>query len=52
VEHDENVAKVWLDPVRLHRTAGFRASELRHIQRLVEGHQAQLLEAWHDYFNY
>jgi Domain of unknown function (DUF4160) len=51
VERDENVVKLWLDPVRLHRTAGFRATELRQIQRMIEEHQAELLEAWHDYFN-
>jgi Domain of unknown function (DUF4160) len=45
------VVKLWLDPVRLHRTAGFRATELRQIQRMIEEHQAELLEAWHDYFN-
>jgi hypothetical protein len=51
VERGENVAKLWLDPVRLQRAVGFRAVELRQVQRLVEEHQAELLEAWHDYFD-
>ncbi|MBI2832533.1 MAG: DUF4160 domain-containing protein [Chloroflexi bacterium] len=50
VERDENVAKFWLDPVRLERSGGFSRSELRRIQRVVEEQQSSLLEAWHDYF--
>ncbi len=50
VERDDDVAKFWLDPVRLQRTIGFRATELRQIERLVVEQQARLLEAWHDYF--
>ncbi|HZS02217.1 MAG TPA: DUF4160 domain-containing protein [Chloroflexota bacterium] len=50
MERDDDVAKFWLDPVRLQRTIGFRATELRQIERLVVEQQARLLEAWHDYF--
>ena len=50
VERDENVAKFWLDPVRLERSGGFGRTELRRIQRMVEEHRPGLLEAWHDYF--
>ena len=50
VERDENVAKYWLDPVRLERSRGFGRSELRRLHRMVEEHQSALLEAWHDYF--
>ena len=51
VERDDSVVKFWLDPVRLQHAVGFRAVEQRQVQRLVEEHQAQLLEAWHGYFN-
>ena len=51
VERDDAVAKFWLDPVRLQVTAGFRPAELRRMQQIVETHPAQLLEAWHDYFD-
>ncbi|HLH21355.1 MAG TPA: DUF4160 domain-containing protein [Chloroflexota bacterium] len=51
VERDDALAKLWLDPVRLQHAAGFRAAELRQIQRLVAEQQAALLEAWHDYFD-
>jgi len=29
VERDENLAKFWLDPVRLHESGGFRGAELK-----------------------
>ena len=50
VRRDENMAKFWLDPVRLERSGGFSRAELRVIQGLLAEHQAELLEAWNDYF--
>jgi hypothetical protein len=50
VERDDQVAKFWLEPVRLQHSRGFSRSELHRIQRLVEEHQAQLLESWNVYF--
>jgi Domain of unknown function (DUF4160) len=50
VDRDDQSAKFWLGPVALVRNLGFRATELRRIQRLVEEHESRLLEAWHDYF--
>lgn len=50
VDRDDHSAKFWLEPVALARNLGFGAAELRRIQRLVEAHEGQLLEAWHDYF--
>jgi len=32
------------------RVTGFRAVELRKIERLVVDHQQEFLEAWHEYF--
>jgi hypothetical protein len=51
VERDDEVVKVWLDPVRVDRNAGFRPSELRKIDIMVGDNQEKLLEAWHDYFS-
>ena len=51
VERDDQVAKLWLDPVRLQNTGGFRPSELGRIQRMVEEHREALLEAWNEYFH-
>ena len=50
VERDDNVAKYWLDPVRLQTSGGFGSAELRRIQRIVEDHREALIEAWHEYF--
>lgn len=50
VQRDRDSAKFWLDPVRLARNWGFPAHELRNVRRIVEARQAELLEAWNDYF--
>jgi hypothetical protein len=50
VDRDDQSAKFWLAPVSLARNLGFSAEELRRVQRLVEEHESQLLEAWHEYF--
>lgn len=51
VERGDNEVKVWLDPVRVERAMGFRAVELREIERLVASHEAELLEAWRGFFD-
>jgi len=51
VERDENSAKFWLSPVRLESSGGFKSSEVRRIQRLVEQHREALLRSWDAYFN-
>ena len=50
VERDDNVAKFWLDPVRLHSTGGFSRVEVGQVERLVRENQYILLEAWNEYF--
>ena len=51
VERGDNVAKFWLDPVRLQRSGGFGRAEIGRIQALVAEHRLALLEAWHEYFH-
>ena len=51
VERDVNVAKFWLDPVRLAGSGGFRSAEIGLIQRLVEEHREDLLRRWNKFFN-
>lgn len=51
VERDECEAKFWLDPARLERNRGFRRSELRDIQELIEQNQQLLWEHWDEFFN-
>lgn len=51
VERDDNVAKFWLDPLRLQNNKGFSRADLRRLQRLLGQYQQELLEAWHGYFH-
>jgi hypothetical protein len=41
-------AKFWLTPVQLSWNKGFRESQLREITRILESHEAQLIEAWNE----
>lgn len=50
VEREQQIAKFWLDPVRLERSGGFRSHELNRIQGLIQKNQSLLLERWHEYF--
>jgi hypothetical protein len=50
VERDQEMAKFWLQPVRLAKSRGFASAELNRISRLVEENQERLQEAWNDYF--
>ena len=51
VEREDSECKFWLDPVRFERNHGFGRGEIERIRALVEQHQQQLLESWHDFFN-
>ena len=51
VAHDNQVAKFWLDPVRLQRSGGLRRSEIHRIQQIIEKHHRLFMEAWNDYFD-
>ena len=50
VDRDDDSVKFWLNPVALARNLGFRAAEVRGIERLIAGHKRELLEAWSEYF--
>ena len=45
VERDDNVAKIWLHPVRVQHSGGFRPNELTRIIGLVDESQERLLES-------
>ena len=51
VERDASEAKIWLDPVRLARSGGFSAKELRRIEQIVTDYHEQLMDSWNDFFN-
>ena len=51
IERDANVAKFWLEPVRLHNSGGFRRRELRELTKMVGQNQEQLLWSWNEFFD-
>ncbi len=51
IERDAGIAKYWLAPVRLARSRSFAAVELRSMERMVQEREADILEAWHEYFD-
>ena len=51
VEADENIAKVWLDPIRLENSGGFNRSEINRILSIIKENQIELMEAWNGYFS-
>ena len=51
VRRNGHSAKYWLQPaVRLENSSGFPARHLNEVERLVQEHRDELLEAWHGYF--
>jgi hypothetical protein len=50
VERDDRIAKFWLDPIRLQSSGGVLRVELARIERLVNDHRDELMEAWNEYF--
>ena len=51
VEREDNIAKYWLDPVRLQGSGGLSRVEIGRIEKLVSKHQSELMEAWDEYFH-
>ena len=46
VSKEENEAKFWLDPIKIAREGGFRKSDLRDIERIIEDNLKFLLDVW------
>ena len=51
VERDDNIAKFWIDPVRLQRSGGFRRPEIHKVEQMIRNVRTELLEAWNEYFS-
>jgi hypothetical protein len=51
VKAGENQAKFWLEPVEIAANYGFNRRQLSRIERIIEEHRLQLLEAWNEYFS-
>jgi hypothetical protein len=51
VEREDKIAKFWIEPSRLQKSGGFNRREIARIQKIINEHQAALLEGWNDYFS-
>jgi hypothetical protein len=50
VERDKMMAKFWLSPVRLASSGGFRRTEIKKVQRVVDENVNVFVEAWNEFF--
>ena len=50
IDRGEATIKIWLDPVEVAKSRGFRAHEIGGIVAMVDANRTLLLEAWHEYF--
>ena len=50
VERDTNIAKFWLDPVRLQSSGGFRRTEIARILGIIKEYETDIVENWDEYF--
>ena len=50
IQRDRSLAKFWLNPVSLASATRFSTKEIRDMRKLVQQHQAELTEAWNEYF--
>ena len=50
VDRGDATIKVWLTPVEVAKSRGFRAHEINDILIMVAEHRAMLVERWHEYF--
>ncbi|HWU57557.1 MAG TPA: DUF4160 domain-containing protein [Microbacteriaceae bacterium] len=51
VEHGENTAKFWLEPVNLASSLGFRPHELSRVSLIVEQNLEGFRRAWNEHFD-
>ena len=50
VEGHGGKAKFWLSPVEHASSKGYNERELNKIRRIVEEHEAEWLQVWHEHF--
>jgi hypothetical protein len=51
VIRDDNVAKIWLQPITVEYSHGYNRSTLNRILKLTRQNQEKLLEAWNAHFS-
>lgn len=51
VQSPDGEAKFWLAPkIELARNYGLTAQDLKRVERLVEEHEQEITDAWHEHF--
>ena len=50
IEKSGQSAKMWLSPVILQKSDGFKPHEINELLKLTREHKEELLEAWYEYF--
>jgi len=50
VKSGSDQAKFWLDAIQSAPDNGFSVYELKEVEHIIGPHQAESLEAWHEYF--
>ena len=50
VRKGDGVAKFWLEPVELFRSAGFRPAQLSEIRASIEQNHENFIQQWERYF--
>ena len=50
VKAESDQAKFWLDFIRLATNHGFKGHELNEIEKIIQEHKSELLEAWNEHF--
>ena len=51
VERNDNIAKFWLDPLRIDNSGGFTRKEINEILKLVQTNKELFERIWYEYFN-
>jgi len=51
VQHEQSLAKFWLDPLALAASTGFASHELRRIEGIIAKNQVSFLESWREFFD-
>ncbi len=51
IKAGDKQAKFWLNPVTLAANYGFNARELNQLERMINQHHSELLEAWNEHFS-
>lgn len=51
IEHADQYAKFWLNPIQLAESDGFRSGEIAKLRKLVQENKNLFEEKWHEFFS-